>query len=695
MVNIEIFLVRHGQTEANWRKQRENDGSSSWTRKVPGDPGLTLTGIMQTEKTAELIKDSLNPDLVCCSNLFSDIETALLTFPKSKIHVVPFLKEKNNIGDVKITEGPSENKPFATLTQQLQMRCHDPSYLERLIFHNEHLMNGECEYTERALKENGDIKKCFLEVIFDLIKTYPSSSTRTKSVAIICHSGILKDFLFRFSSNLTNQDMVPIHQNQTKVKPTNNLIIKFNENPMSLETLKSLLNGKGNEKPQSIIFFQGWHNRHHPPVLKQCEWFAKGLKKQGVFYKLKDTTIQQSLSENLVPRFKAPITKLLPSSFQQKTATQPFAQLVREPLQQQQPILPSVVSSKILQDTLPSVTTTLPIPRKSQQTLKIQLLKEKTVLQQISKVIDQTQNYQKDQEYFCSRRYSIEQLKNKSIECRTPYLFVFITPIKKLETLQKNILDLNQLKIDISNVATNLESGLKTFFQNILKLKGSQTSLALGRKTREKQQQIKNLEKTVKNLGDTLFFKMQVLNKFSGTVPSIEQTINQIIEFLKKTLRNPTDFTTEKTDQKRKEFRQTQQAVKTKLDEIVKAIDNEIQNITSQINDTKDLSKDIPKIIGNNYQLLYIIDKDKTLYQSKQSNPENAYALIYKKLTEQIPSQYQQGKGEISQNPILSPPALIQMLGVSPSTSSSPPLKKKGYIKGKRPMKEAVIQSQE
>lgn len=315
---FKIYLGRHGQSQANLIEQPIKELSiKDWqllrkARAVPGDPTLSLTGVIQTKKTAKILAGKgLKPDFVFCSNLFRAMQTALLTFPNSEIHVVPYLKEEMDFADnMCFGCNASANSPFKTLSQQLEMRCQNPDDLKRLRFHtnlfDQKNFTQDCAYSKSAINGNGDIKKCLNEIIIPFLSK-TAGRMEPYQIAIITHSKVITTFLAKYSNNLKQKHLVLLNKNK-KVKPTNNLIVEFNKDQVSLDELRQYLEKSNtNVNIQSEIFFTGWHNRESQRAFNKCNWFTRisteTTTTQQTFFKINESDVSSSIQDqNLLPQ---------------------------------------------------------------------------------------------------------------------------------------------------------------------------------------------------------------------------------------------------------------------------------------------------------------------------------------------------------------------------------------------------------
>lgn len=123
-----IYLIRHGQSEANKRR--------IWG----GDFPLTDEGREQALTVPVRISEI--PDKVVSSALKRANETARIAYPEADIEVNPAFDE--------MFFGTQDLKPIAD-DDYWKMYCHDPERLMPLV--------GGDDFTERAIKALGEMKK--------------------------------------------------------------------------------------------------------------------------------------------------------------------------------------------------------------------------------------------------------------------------------------------------------------------------------------------------------------------------------------------------------------------------------------------------------------------------------------------------------------------------------------------------------
>lgn len=229
VVKYNLYFETNGETQAEFLKRNPNSWIPNWLKPLPQDPNLTLTGIFQAQEIREKLK---KPDFVFCSNLFSDIQTALLSFPEKEVIVVPFLKEKNHLGDI----FNKENKPFPSISEQLQTRCKNPRDLQRICYYSPHLLDVEtCQYSHGSTNKSGNVKKCMLNIIpiilhedfSPAVNVLQKTTREVKNLVFVLHPGILNQFLKRYTSLDT--------------AVTNGTLIKLNKTPMSFTEIKEYL----------------------------------------------------------------------------------------------------------------------------------------------------------------------------------------------------------------------------------------------------------------------------------------------------------------------------------------------------------------------------------------------------------------------------------------------------------------------
>lgn len=236
---VKVFLIRHGYSIANRSTTlKESDVSNisggaiktvlkafSMVEKAKGliektyepDPSLTRTGMEQSKNASTLeVIQKIKPHHVFTSVLCRAQQTALFMFPTSKkVIVAPYLKEKNNPVDPFLLN--SDNKPFKDIFTQYEKRHNilSKDELGRLTYSSHVLATAtiqnesqqsssqsqqfqviqqgvRCEYNETAREENGNIQTFLTNYLYHFLK---DTNERVTHIAIVCHGGIIRDFV--------------------------------------------------------------------------------------------------------------------------------------------------------------------------------------------------------------------------------------------------------------------------------------------------------------------------------------------------------------------------------------------------------------------------------------------------------------------------------------------------------------------
>lgn len=87
-MKVTIHFYRHGESEANVTQHQMKCGDVR--HLLMRDPVLTKAGV---DKSVESQNDAPEVDIILSSQLLRAIQTALYTYPKKFVHVVPFLNE--------------------------------------------------------------------------------------------------------------------------------------------------------------------------------------------------------------------------------------------------------------------------------------------------------------------------------------------------------------------------------------------------------------------------------------------------------------------------------------------------------------------------------------------------------------------------------------------------------------------------
>lgn len=297
-----IYIGRHGFSEANYNKIPVMEDRPSLFSNLSGilspitrfstkkfqnifleDPNLTLTGILQSEKTANIAKKKkLLPQYVFSSCLFRAIETSLITFPKNNVYIVPQLKEKTTPAD-SLKNKATENKPFQTISEQIQKRCKNPDYLKRLRF-SSNIVTSDCKYVSKWRKTTGDIKKCLVEQILPFLSSMQKKSPQKNPIQIVLISHHLTISKFFDSYKMKSFDGFS--------KPLNNMIIQLNKEPLTLDQLQYFLEYPNESEISGKVICPGFENKELRKENK-CERIFSLQKdsKASIFYKLHENKL--------------------------------------------------------------------------------------------------------------------------------------------------------------------------------------------------------------------------------------------------------------------------------------------------------------------------------------------------------------------------------------------------------------------
>jgi len=197
-IRANVYLIRHGYSIAN-RSTFEDE--EKWFKSKLGliektyepDPSLTRTGMEQSKNASKKIQ---SPDYIFTSVLCRAQQTALFMFPtEQKVIVAPYLKEKNNWVDGALIN--SDNKPFQDIFTQYEKRHNILSEkdLGRLEY-SKRVLKNKCEYNKESRDDSGSIKDFLEKFLFDFIKkNHANDDKRVINIAIVCHGGLIKEFL--------------------------------------------------------------------------------------------------------------------------------------------------------------------------------------------------------------------------------------------------------------------------------------------------------------------------------------------------------------------------------------------------------------------------------------------------------------------------------------------------------------------
>lgn len=239
---VEVYLIRHGYSIANRSTTDPNmlqKAKGLLGKTLEPDPSLTRTGIEQCKLASKKVQD-IQPDFIFTSVLCRAQQTALFMFPsEGKVIVAPYLKEKNNPADEYFLMN-SDNKPFQDILTQYEKRHNVLSEkdLARLTYSKKVLAIGEditivpeeeeqqmmsttqkqqkkqirpttkqeqqfqvistsssCCYNDEARGKSGNIQDFLTDYLYDFLIRNKVQNQELVKVAVVCHGGIIKDFL--------------------------------------------------------------------------------------------------------------------------------------------------------------------------------------------------------------------------------------------------------------------------------------------------------------------------------------------------------------------------------------------------------------------------------------------------------------------------------------------------------------------
>lgn len=230
---MEVYLIRHGYSIANRSTTDPNmlqKAKGLLGKTLEPDPSLTRTGIEQCKLASKKVQD-IQPDFIFTSVLCRAQQTALFMFPsEGKVIVAPYLKEKNNPADEYFLMN-SDNKPFQDILTQYEKRHNVLSEkdLARLTYSKKVLAIGEditivpeeeeqqkkqirptikqeqqfqvistsssCCYNDEARGKGGNIQDFLTDYLYDFLIRNKVQNQELVKVAVVCHGGIIRDFL--------------------------------------------------------------------------------------------------------------------------------------------------------------------------------------------------------------------------------------------------------------------------------------------------------------------------------------------------------------------------------------------------------------------------------------------------------------------------------------------------------------------
>ena len=165
-MKVIIHFYRHGESEANVVQHEMKCGDLR--HLLMRDPVLTQSGIA---KCIESQNEAPDVDIILSSQLLRAIQTALYTYPKKFIHVVPFLNELGTGLD---------NSPLDNIHQ-------------KQILQNDFY---RVEYT------NNHNKKSFIDYL--KVHILPRFDKDTITIAMFTHSRLMRKYLNKSFEELPN-----------------------------------------------------------------------------------------------------------------------------------------------------------------------------------------------------------------------------------------------------------------------------------------------------------------------------------------------------------------------------------------------------------------------------------------------------------------------------------------------------------
>lgn len=165
-MKVIIHFYRHGESEANVTQHQMKCGDIR--HLLMRDPVLTKDGI---HKCIESQKDAPDVDIILSSQLLRAIQTALYTYPKKFVHVVPFLNELGSGLD---------NSPLDNI-------------------HQKDILKNDFYRVEYTSNQN---EKDFLTYLKAHI--LPRFNKETVTVAMFTHSRFMKKYLKKTMVDLPN-----------------------------------------------------------------------------------------------------------------------------------------------------------------------------------------------------------------------------------------------------------------------------------------------------------------------------------------------------------------------------------------------------------------------------------------------------------------------------------------------------------
>lgn len=175
-MKVNIIYIRHGFSCAN-SVQYLGGFFQQLHRLVMLDPELTHYAKQQITKHRDQLKQSLHVDIVCSSTMIRAIQTAAYLFPKRKISILPYIKEKGR------TAG---NIPAPWKEQ-----------MKKLTKSQRELLNPEwSQHQGRAVTDHQSFMTWLAQHLPDLLQHHHVSKHRKEvTIAIVMHSRYMQKSL--------------------------------------------------------------------------------------------------------------------------------------------------------------------------------------------------------------------------------------------------------------------------------------------------------------------------------------------------------------------------------------------------------------------------------------------------------------------------------------------------------------------
>lgn len=154
-MKIELYLIRHGESEANIAKFHTNIFMK--------DPHLTLKGVMQC---IELRKSRPEVDVILTSELLRAIHTGLEIYPDRMMNII---SQVNELGY------GMDNMPRGEIQQKQELDKYNKRYKYRIRYHDK---DNECETLFSYIRKH-------------IVPGYKGKTDNLR-IAIITHQGFIK-----------------------------------------------------------------------------------------------------------------------------------------------------------------------------------------------------------------------------------------------------------------------------------------------------------------------------------------------------------------------------------------------------------------------------------------------------------------------------------------------------------------------